>query len=207
MLETPIETPIFQQSSDYTVSAGSIINTVANSTSTISTNYPYVATANYPYTGTVTYPYTIFPYVYPPTATNININMLKSLECRIEFEVDNDDMLLKNNVISIKNKKISFNCNYIGNRIQPYEFIMKLIEEEKKFSIKIKIPDVLSICYKNFQFISIQNNLNFNINCSCDFSVLVAKFKYEKILYENNRLSNKEIRSDKIKKICQNEEK
>jgi len=147
-----------------------------------------------PYNGTVTWDKNIYPSeVY---------NKLKNLSYSIEFEIDKDD-ILKNNIKSIKNKKISFNCNYIGNRIQPYEFIMKLIDEEKKFSIKVKVSDILSICYKNFQFIKIENNLNFNTNC--DFSVIKVKFKYDEIVYQNHKLSLKELRSDKIKKIMSEE--
>ena len=71
-------------------------------------------------------------------------------------------------------------------------------------SVTIHVSDILSICYTNLQFIKIENNLNFNDNC--DFSVLKVKFKYDSILYENHKLSEKEMRSDKLKKIMANED-
>jgi len=128
------------------------------------------------------------------------LNPLSKLCFNVDFELDKDN-LLNLNIKSIKNKKMLFNCNYYGNRIQPYEFIMKLIEEKRKFSVKIKIPNVLSIVYTNFQFTKIENNLNFDPVGNCDFSVIKVKFKYEKISYQNLNLSEKELRADKIKKI------
>ena len=166
-----------------------------------------------------TYPTTVTSSSYPgwitlgantATATTFDsiyndpyIKPLQNLTYSVEFEIDKND-ILKNSIKSIKNKIISFKCEYSGNRIQPYEFIMKLINEGKKFYVNIKVSDVLSLCYKNFQFIKIENNLNFGDKC--DFSVIKIKFKYDEILYQNHKLSLKELRTDKIKKIMNNEE-
>ncbi len=87
---------------------------------------------------------------------------------------------------------------------QPYEFIMNLIEKKEKISVKVKVSDILTICYTNLQFTKIENNLIFNNDC--DFSVLKVKFKCEKILYENHKLSEKELRTDKLKKIIKENE-
>ena len=99
---------------------------------------------------------------------------------------------------------MSFECKYDGNRIQPYELIMKLIQEKKKFTVKVKVSDILTITYINFQFKEIINNLNFSTDC--DFSLLKVRFKYDEILYENHKLSDKELRSDKLKKIMETNE-
>jgi len=128
-------------------------------------------------------------------------NPLKELYYNVEFEFDKD-CLLSSNITSIRKNKFVFNCNYVGNRIQPYELIMKLINDKKTFSVKIKVSDILTISYVNFRFTEIENNLNFNSNC--DFSKIKVRFKCDKILYENHRLSEKELRADKLKKIIEN---
>lgn len=129
------------------------------------------------------------------------IKALENLTYSSVFSINdvNKRYLLENNIKKVQKNKIYFNCDFEGNRIQPYELIMKLIEDEEKFSVNFKISDILTICYTNFQFIEIENNLNFNDNC--DFSVLKVKFKYDKVLYENKKLTQKELRTDKIKKI------
>ena len=76
---------------------------------------------------------------------------------------------------------------------------MKLIEDKTKISVTVHVSDVLSICYTNLQFTKIENNINFDEKC--DFSKLKVKFIYEDILYENHKLSVKELRVDKLKKI------
>jgi hypothetical protein len=86
---------------------------------------------------------------------------------------------------------------------------MKLIRTQQKFSVKINVNEnssssILTIHYINLQFIKIENNLNFNDDC--DFSELKVKFKCEKILHENHKLSQKELRADKLKKIIENNE-
>lgn len=133
------------------------------------------------------------------------VNPLKNLNYVIDFEhiIDRFD-LLEDNIAGIKKNIFLFNCKYEKNRIQPYELIMRLIKEKTLFSATVHVSDILSICYQNLQFIKIQNNLNFNTNC--DFSVIKVKFKYEKLTYENHKLSEKELRSDKLKKIIENNE-
>jgi len=123
---------------------------------------------------------------------------LENLDYIADFDIDKNNML-KNNIRGIRKNKILFNCDYIGNRIQPYEFIMKLIEDKTKISVTVHVSDVLSICYTNLQFTKIENNINFDEKC--DFSKLKVKFIYEDILYENHKLSVKELRVDKLKKI------
>jgi hypothetical protein len=142
------------------------------------------------------------------TQQNIGNNLLSSyqklssklqyLNYIIYFEIDSNN-ILKDNIKSIKKNKFTFKCDFIGNKIQPYEFIMNLIEKEITFSVNIKVSDILTICYSGLKFIEIENNLNFDD--LCDFSLLVVKFKYEKIKYENHKLSKKELRTEKIKKI------
>ena len=85
-----------------------------------------------------------------------------------------------------------------------YEYLMKLINDKTKMNVKIKITDILTINYNNFQFIEIENNLDIDPSSGCNFSVVKVKFKYDKILYENHKLSNKELRTDKLKKIMEN---
>jgi len=131
----------------------------------------------------------------------ILVDPLKKLDYIVDFDIEDEDKkeLLEVNIKSIKKNKMLFNCNYVGNRIQPYELIMKLIEKNKKFTVTVEVSDILSIKYIGFQFVEIINNLNFNNEC--DFSELKVKFKYENIKHENHKLSTKELRMDKLKKI------
>jgi len=141
------------------------------------------------------------PNIYLDHAYNAHIiNPLKNLTYFIEFDFDKDD-ILKNNISGIKNKKMLFNGNYDGNRLQPYEYIMNLIEDNKKMTVKVDVSDILTITYTNLQFLEIKNNMNFNFNSDCDFSTIKVKFKYDKILYKNHKLTQKEIRTDKLKKL------
>jgi len=128
---------------------------------------------------------------------------LENLFYYIEFECDNKS-LLNSSIVGIRRKKFIFNCNYVGNRIQPYEYIMNLIDDKKLFSVNVTVSDILTISYVNVRFTEIENNLNFNGNCN--FSELKVRFRCEKILYKNHKLSNKELRADKIKKINENVE-
>lgn len=133
-------------------------------------------------------------------------NPLEKLDYIISFDFTGKDFtkdLLIDNLKSIKGKKMFFNCDMKNNRIQPYELLMKLIERKEKFSVKIKISDVLTINYVNFRFTEICNNLNFSETDKCDFSVLSVRFKYDNILHENHKLSTKQLRTDKMKKIIQ----
>ena len=127
-------------------------------------------------------------------------NPLKDLDYYVEFEIDKNK-ILSSKIRSIRKNKFIFECDYVGNRIQPYEFIMKLIERDDKFSVKVKVSDVLTLTYVNFRFTKIENNLDFNDNSLCDFSKLEVRFECEKILYENHKLSEKELRTDKLNKI------
>ena len=172
-----------------------LINTTSNGTFTTTTipySQPWITTTN-PYWGT----------------TNINsgswsqpqpMNPLKSLNYSIDFDhnIERFD-LLEDTIKGVRKNKFLFWCRYEGNRIQPYELIMKLIREKTKFSVTIFVSDVLSIKYTDVQFIEIENNLNFD--AECDFSVLKVKFKYEDIKHQNHKLSTKELRMDKLKKI------
>lgn len=128
------------------------------------------------------------PSVWNPLGWNTpdikNINELEELY--YEINIDNDD-----NIIEIKNKRFIFKCSFIENRIQPYEYIMGLINKKCKLNVKIIVSDILTISYVNLVFINIKNNLIFND--FCNFSKLEVKFKYDKILYENHRLSLSEL--------------
>ena len=127
-------------------------------------------------------------------------NPLKNLNYSIDFDIDDDEkVLLEDNIKGVRKNKFIFWCKYEGNRIQPYELIMKLIREKTKFTVIIFVSDVLSIKYTDVQFIEIENNLNFDTNC--DFSELKVKFKYESIKHQNHKLSIKEVRMDKLKKL------
>ena len=136
-------------------------------------------------------------------------NLLKNLDYKIDFIFDDKNFspnLLIENIKGIKKNKFIFNCDIYNNRIQPYELIMKLIENKTQFNVKVKISDVLTICYRNFMFTKIQNNLNFT-NSECDFSIIKVKFDYDKILYENHKLSTKELRCDKLRRLDKYKEK
>lgn len=182
-------------------------NLLVNSTAGVWTT---IDTSPYTTTHTTSYPYTAIntlqqPYYVTAADYGFTLNPLKNLKYIIDFDhsIDRFD-LLEDQIKGIRKNKILFNCKYDGNRIQPYELIMKLIREKKKFTVKVKVSDVLTITYINFQFKEIINNLNFNIEC--DFSELKVKFQYDEILYENHKLSEKELRTDKLKKILENQE-
>lgn len=163
-------------------------------------NYPIGAIGAIGTTGTYYYG-NANDYTYTTT-----YNPLKELKYSVDFILTeaNKRYLLEDHIKEIKKNKMIFNCKYEGNRIQPYEFIMNLIERKEKISVKVKVSDILTVCYTNLQFTKIENNLIFNNNC--DFSVLKVKFKCEKILYENHKLSEKELRTDKLKKILKENE-
>ena len=175
--------------------------------STIDPNYTITSTSNS--TGDLTWGSygggiggSTVPFYFNKTENEAMINPLSNLSYNIEFEVDENN-LLSRNLSKIRKNKFIFRCNYVNNRIQPYEFIMKLIEDKKKFFVEIEVSDILTIRYTNFRFIEIQNNINFNNDC--DFSELKVKFKYDKILYQNHQLSTKQLRTDKLKKIMKTE--
>lgn len=127
---------------------------------------------------------------------------LEDLYYSVVFELDKDEML-KKNISGIRKNKMLFNCDFVNNRIQPYEFIMRLIDDKKQFFVKIKVSNFLTINYYNFRFTRIENNLDFN--STCNFSKLKVKFEYDKLEYENNCLSPTQLRNDKMKKIMRNE--
>ena len=185
---------------------------------TTSTNQPWTQTG----TGTVNQPWVQSPSSNPYnlwgssvsgviSSTYPDINKLKYLKYVIDFylveeddDEDDDYAYLSDYVSGIRKNKIIFNGDFEGNRMQPYETIMRFIQEHKKMSVKIHITNLdetfLIISYSNFEFTEIQNNLNFN-DGKCDFSVLKVKFKYDTISYENKKLTLKELREDKLKKI------
>jgi len=190
----------------------SLINSTTNQPLT---NQPFGC---YPYTGTVTYPNAgpAFPsqgiYTNPNPFTNPFYepvyNSLEKLDYKIDFDFNGKNFtknLLLDNIKSIRKNKMFFRCSLTNNRMQPYDLIMKMIERKEQFSVKIEVSDILSINYINFRFVEIQNNLNFNETDKCDFSVLKVKFKYDKILTENKKLSVKQLRTDKMKKIISGE--
>jgi len=171
------------------------------------------------YTNTNTNPYysTIYngsPGVYTGVPVSSYGSMWKSSEKKDElddlsysvyFELDDDDKILSDTICEINDNTFVFNCKMIGNRMQPYEKLMELISDKKEISVKIVISDLLTLCYTKFQFIDIENNFKFN-NGYCSLSKLKVKFKFDKILYDNERLSVKEKRSDKLNKILKNNE-
>ena len=149
-----------------------------------------------------------FPGVISSTTIYPEPNKLENLKYIINFYSDDDDdyAYLSDYISGVRKNKFIFNCGLDGNRIQPYETLMKFIKEHKKLSVKITLYDAndglpfLIVSYTDLEFVKIENNLNFNGD-DCDFSVLKVKFKYDKILYENKKLSLKELREDKLKKI------
>lgn len=132
------------------------------------------------------------------------LNQLESMSYIVDFELD-DDKTLSKSLCEITEKTFIFDCKMDGNRIQPYEKLMKLINEETKMNVKVEISDVLTLRYKNLQFSNIENNFKFN-NGYCSLSKLKVNFKFEKVLYENEKLSIKEKRSDKLNNILKNNE-
>ena len=126
-------------------------------------------------------------------------NPLADMTYRIVFNVEDGDKL-ETTIKAIRKNKMKFSCAFDDkNRIQPYEFIMKLIATKKKFSVQVHVSDILTINYHDFRFTKIVNNIDFNN--SCDFSVIKVKFEYEKILFENHKLSDKQKRIEKLNKI------
>jgi hypothetical protein len=134
---------------------------------------------------------------------NISVDSsLFDMNYDIFFSKDKD-RLLKDNITSINNKKLTFNCNFINNeRIQPYEKIMQMIDDKVKFTITIDVSDILKITYVDTQFKSIQNNLSFKDGL-CQFSELIVKIKSKKVIYTNHKLPITEKRKDKLKKIME----
>ena len=112
---------------------------------------------------------------------------------------------LADNIKALKNNKMIFCCNIVNNRIVPYELIIRLIADKEKFAMKIVVTSpidgypIFNINYTNFRFTKIINNLKFYNKC--DFSELIVKFKYDKVTCDNNRLTVKQKRTDKLNKI------
>ncbi len=131
---------------------------------------------------------------------NDNESNLSNLDYIIKFSYDINSHL-KNNIKSIKNKTIIFNCDYDDkSRIQPYELIMTMIYEKRKFDIFIDIDDILTVKYLGVRFKSIQNNFTFN-NDKCNFDALRVKMKCEGVIYDNKNLDITEKRKEKLNKI------
>lgn len=167
-------------------STGSITTTT---TPSISTSYTWI-------TGQTI---TTTPYSYNWTLPS-EIHELSNLNYDVEFSYDKNDHLL-NNILSIKNKYIEFNCDLIEkNRIQPYELIMDMIKNKIKFNMVIEVSDILTLKYSGIIFKKIKNNLTFDSG-SCSFNKLDVKFKYDSIAYENNKLYLTEKRKDKLNNL------
>ena len=153
-----------------------------------------------------------------PSYWDIISNPLSNLNFTIDFDFNGKDFakrLLTDNIRGIRKNKFIFKCELVNNRMQPYELIMKMIEKNEQFSVKINITDIMTICYTNFRFTEIENNFNFGSkkatsgssgNVGCDFSKLKVKFKYDSVSYQNHKLSTKQLRTEKIKKITENNE-
>lgn len=134
-----------------------------------------------------------------PCCSDDGVDELCKLPYTITFSIDNKNQL-DNNILKIREKYFSFRCQLNSdNSIEPYEYLMELIENKTKMNVKIKVSDVLTINYSGLRFTKIKNNLSFGDNC--DFSELKVKFKYDKILFENHRLTPKQQRVKKIQKI------
>lgn len=131
-------------------------------------------------------------------------NPLKDLCYTVLFDIDNKTNVLAKNILSIRKRKFIFNCEFENNRIQPYEYIMSLIDKKIELNVTVEVSDIITITYSKFRFVEILNNLDFD--GYCDFSKLHVKFKCEKISYENHKLSTKQLRNDKMKKIINNNE-
>ena len=85
-----------------------------------------------------------------------SISDLVELNYNVFFEFDKKK-LLSNSICEINDTTFIFKCALNGNRLQPYENIMQLINDEIKMSVKIVISDILTLCYTNFQFTNIEN--------------------------------------------------
>lgn len=139
-------------------------------------------------------------YQYVPYSFSVDpISNLSNLSYNIYFSDDKDD-LLKNNIVSIDGKLLTFNCDFVEKeRIQPYELIMKMIYNKTKFTISIDVSDILTLKYTGVRFKSIENNFIFNNNC--DFSTLKVRMKYKDVIYDNHKLHISEKRKEKLNKI------
>lgn len=159
---------------------------ISTTDSTITTCYP---------NGYIYIPYSI------SYGSNQSFSNLSNLSYNIYFSDDKDD-LLKDNIVSINGKLLTFNCDFVEKeRIQPYELIMKMIQNKTKFTISIDVSDILTLKYTGVRFNSIENNFTFNNNC--DFSILKVKMKYKKIIYDNHKLNIAEKRKEKLEKIME----
>jgi len=127
--------------------------------------------------------------------TSEELNQLESMSYIVDFELD--DGSLSKSLCEITDNSFIFDCKMDGNRIQPYDKI--------KMSVKIEISDVLTLHYTNLQFTKIENNFKFK-NGYCSLSKLKVNFKFEQVLYENEKLSIKEKRADKLNNILKNNE-
>jgi len=141
--------------------------------------------------------YQYVPYMF----SNDPISNLSNLNYEIFFSHDVGDQL-KDNIISIDGKLLTFNCDFVEkDRIQPYELIMRMICEKIKFTITVNVSDILTLKYTGVQFKNIKNNFSFSE--SCDFSILKVKMKYKKIVYDNHKLHIAEKRKEKLEKIME----
>jgi len=153
----------------------------------------------------ITYPTTIGTYGYGSYNMSVDVakySELSNLDYIIKFSYDDKDYL-KNNIVIINNKIITFNCDFTEKeKIQPYELIMKMINEKIKFDISIEIDDILTIKYLGVRFKNIKNNFSF-ANNKCNFNTLQVKIKYKSVIYDNQKLHITEKRKEKLDKIME----
>jgi len=129
---------------------------------------------------------------------DVAIDELCKLPYTINFSVDKKSQLY-NNIFKVSEKYFIFNCKLDNNILTPYEYLMELIEDKIKIDVKIDISDVLTVNYQGLIFTKIKNNFTFGDKC--DFSKLKVKFKYDEVLFENHKLTNKQKRTKKLNKI------
>ena len=156
--------------------------TLSATTSTTTTNPGYMYT-----------PYIVStdPYEY---------SELSNASYEIIFSDDVDEHL-KDSIESINGNLLTFNCDFDDKkRIQPYELIMKMLREKRKFDITIKVSDILTVKYQGVKFKKIKNNFSFFGDC-CNFKTLNVKIKCKNIFYENHRLDITEKRKEKLEKL------
>jgi len=180
---------IFTNSLAY--SGTSTISTIWSDSTTITTN---------PYYGSVTNPYN--NYGSWNISTDVKYSELSNLNYEIMFSKDKDNYL-KDNIVSINDKLLTFNCDFVDKgRIQPYELIMKMINDKIKFNIVVEVSDILTVKYQDVKFKKIKNNFSFT-NDVCSFNTLQVSMKSKNVIYENHRLHITEQRKEKLEKIME----
>jgi hypothetical protein len=133
---------------------------------------------------------------YPIKASNYPPNQLDDLSSEIGFDYDENDML-KKNILEIKDNVLLFRNDLVEkNHIQPFELIMKMINNKTTFNIKTTVGDVLIIKYHDVVLKKVKNM--FNLSLSCSFSQLEVEYECYKVDYENIKLDITEKRKEKL---------